>query len=160
MGGLKCPPYVKHLKIIVMKVNEVKVSYKKGAFGKVSNSLNAVDYCRSIPEFENRMEYQEVFAAIYLDNSNNILCHQIIGMGAINATMADIRIIFSTALKTLSTSLILCHNHPSGALLESKADIDLTKKVKEAGKLFDIQVLDHIILTKDSYMSFADQNKL
>ena len=138
-----------------MKVNEVKVSYKKGVFGNVSNSINAADYCRSIPEFENRMEYQEVFAAVYLDNANNILCHQVIGMGAITAAMADIRIIFSTALKTLSTSIVLCHNHPSGTLKASKADFDITNKVKEAGKLFDIQVLDHIILTKNSYMSFA-----
>jgi DNA repair protein RadC len=143
-----------------MKVNEVKVSYKKGVFGNVSNSLNAADYCRSIPEFENRMEYQEVFVAVYLDNANNILCHQVIGMGAITATMADIRIIFSTALKTLCTSMVLCHNHPSGTLKASKADFDLTNKVKEAGKLFDIQVLDHIILTKNSYMSFADEGNL
>lgn len=143
-----------------MKVNEVKVSYKKGVFGNVSNSLNAAEYCRSIPEFENRMEYQEVFAAVYLDNANNILCHQIIGIGSISGAMTDIRIIFSTALKTLCTSLVLCHNHPSGTLRASKADFDLTKKVKEAGKLFDIQVLDHIILTKNGYMSFADEGNL
>lgn len=143
-----------------MKVNEVKVSYKKGVFGNVVNSLNAADYCRNIPEFENRMEYQEVFAAVYLDNANNILCHQVIGMGAITAAMADIRIIFSTALKTLSTSIVLCHNHPSGTLKPSKADFDITNRVKEAGKLFDIQVLDHIILTKNSYMSFADEGHL
>jgi DNA repair protein RadC len=143
-----------------MKVNEVKVSYKKGVFGNVSNSLNAADYCRSIPEFENRMEYQEVFAAVYLDIANNILCHQIIGMGNITGAMVDIRIIFSTALKTLSTSMVLCHNHPSGNLKASKSDFDITNKIKEAGKLFDIQVLDHIILTKNSYMSFADEGKL
>jgi DNA repair protein RadC len=143
-----------------MKVNEVKVSYKKGVFGNVSNSINAADYCRSIPEFENRMEYQEVFAAVYLDNANNILCHQIIGMGNITGALVDIRIIFSTALKTLCSSLVLCHNHPSGSLKVSKADFDITNKIKEAGKLFDIQVLDHIILTKNSYMSFADEGKL
>ena len=143
-----------------MKVNEVKVSYKKGVFGNVSNSINAADYCRSIPEFENRMEYQEVFAAVYLDNANNILCHQIIGMGNITGALVDIRIIFSTALKTLCSSLVLCHNHPSGSLKVSKADFDITNKVKEAGKLFDIQVLDHIILTKNAYMSFADEGHL
>jgi DNA repair protein RadC len=143
-----------------MKVNEVKVSYKKALFGNVSNSGNAVDYCRSIPEFENRMQYQEVFAVVYLDYANNIICHQIIGMGAINATMADIRIIFSTALKTLATNLILCHNHPSGALKASNADMDLTKRVKDAGKLFDINVLDHIILTKERHLSFADDGIL
>ena len=86
-----------------MKVNEVKVQYSKKIVGKVSNSYSAVDYCKSIPEFENRMEYQEVFAVVYVDNGLNILCHQIIGIGAISAAMTDIRIIMSTALKTLST---------------------------------------------------------
>jgi len=143
-----------------MKVNEVKVSYKKGVFGKVLNSLNAVDYCRNIPEFENRMEYQEVFAVVYLDNANNILCHQIIGIGNITGAVVDLRIIFSTALKTLCTSLVLCHNHPSGTLKISKADFDVTNKVKQAGALFDIQILDHIILTKNSYLSFADEGHL
>jgi len=139
-----------------MKVNEVKVQYSKKIVGKVSNSQTAVDYCKSIPEFQNRMEYQEVFAAIYIDYGNNILCHQIIGIGAIAGAIADIRIIVSTALKTLSTYIILCHNHPSGNLKPSDADIKLTNKIKEAAQLFEIQVIDHIILTKESYYSFAD----
>ena len=139
-----------------MKVNEVKVHYSKKIVGKVSNSQTAVDYCKSIPEFQNRMEYQEVFAAIYIDYGNNILCHQIIGIGAIAGAIADIRIIVSTALKTLSTYIILCHNHPSGNLKPSDADIKLTNKIKEAAQLFEIQVIDHIILTKESYYSFAD----
>ena len=139
-----------------MKVNEVKVQYSKKIVGKVSNSQTAVDYCKSIPEFQNRMEYQEVFAAIYIDYGNNILCHQIIGIGAIAGAIADIRIIVSTALKTLSTYIILCHNHPSGNLKPSDADINLTKQIKKAAQLFEIQVVDHIILTKESYYSFAD----
>ena len=139
-----------------MKVNEVKVQYSKKIVGKVSNSQTAVDYCKNIPEFINRMEYQEVFAAIYIDYGNNILCHQIIGIGAIAGAIADIRIIVSTALKTLSTYIILCHNHPSGNLKPSDADIKLTNKIKEAAQLFEIQVIDHIILTKESYYSFAD----
>ena len=139
-----------------MKVNEVKVQYIKKIVGKVSNSQTAVDYCKSIPEFQKRMEYQEVFAAIYIDYGNNILCHQIIGIGAIAGAIADIRIIVSTALKTLSTYIILCHNHPSGNLKPSDADIKLTNKIKEAAQLFEIQVIDHIILTKESYYSFAD----
>ena len=139
-----------------MKVNEVNVKYSKKIVGKVSNSQTAVDYCKSIPEFINRMEYQEVFAAIYIDYGNNILCHQIIGIGAIAGAIADIRIIVSTALKTLSTYIILCHNHPSGNLKPSDADINLTKQIKKAAQLFEIQVVDHIILTKESYYSFAD----
>ena len=139
-----------------MKVNEVKVQYSKKIVGKVSNSQSAVDYCKSIPEFENRMEYQEVFAAIYIDHANNILCYQIIGIGAIAGAIADIRIIMSTALKTLSSKIILCHNHPSGNLKPSDADIKLTKEIKNAALFFEIAVIDHIILTKESYYSFAD----
>jgi DNA repair protein RadC len=139
-----------------MKVNEVKVQYSKKIVGKVSNVQSAVDYCKSIAEFENRMEYQEVFAAVYIDTGNNILCHQIIGIGAISAAMADIRIIISTALKTLATKIILCHNHPSGNLKASNADIKLTKEIKNAALFFNIEVIDHIILTKESYYSFAD----
>jgi DNA repair protein RadC len=139
-----------------MKVNEVKVQYSKKIVGNVSNSHSAANYCKSIPEFENRMEYQEVFAAIYIDTGNNILCHQIIGIGSISGAMADIRIIMSTALKTLATSIIICHNHPSGNLIASTADINLTKKVKEAANFFDIKLIDHIILTKEPYYSFAD----
>jgi DNA repair protein RadC len=139
-----------------MKVNEVKVQYSKKIIGKVSNSQSAVDYCKSIPEFENRMEYQEVFAAVYIDTGNNILCHQIIGIGSISAAMADIRIIMSTALKTLATNILLVHNHPSGNLKPSDADIKLTKEIKNAALFFKIEVIDHIILTKESYYSFAD----
>jgi DNA repair protein RadC len=139
-----------------MKVNEVKVQYSKKIVGNVSNSQSAVNYCKSIPEFENRMEYQEVFAAVYIDTGNNILCHQIIGIGSISGAMADIRIIMSTALKTLATKIILCHNHPSGALKPSDADIKLTKEIKNAALFFQIAVIDHIILTKESYYSFAD----
>ena len=139
-----------------MKVNEVKVTYSKKIVGKVSNVQSAVDYCKSIPEFENRMEYQEVFAVVYVDNGLNILCHQIIGIGAISAAMTDIRIIMSTALKTLSTQMILCHNHPSGNLKPSDGDIKLTKEIKNAASFFQITVIDHIILTKESYYSFAN----
>jgi DNA repair protein RadC len=140
-----------------MKVNEVKVKYNKQILTKISSVQSAVDYCKAIPEFENRMQYQEVFAAIYLDYNNNIMCHQIISIGAINQTIADIRIIMSTALKTLATSIIICHNHPSGNLKASHADINLTNKVKDAANLFDITLIDHIILTKDSYLSFSNE---
>jgi DNA repair protein RadC len=66
----------------------------------------------------------------------------------------------STALKTLATSIIICHNHPSGNLTASTADINLTKKVKEAAKFFDITLIDHIILTKESYSSFSNNRTL
>jgi DNA repair protein RadC len=143
-----------------MKVNEVSVNYEKNFLGKIMNSNDVVNYCRSIPEMDNRIEYQEVFVAVYLDNGHNIMCHQVISMGSINATVVDLRIIYSTALKTLSNSIVVCHNHPSGKLVPSTADIKLNEMIKKAGELFDIKLIDSLIITRKGYYSFADQGTL
>jgi DNA repair protein RadC len=81
-------------------------------------------------------------------------------MGSISGTIVDLRLIFSTALKTLSNNIIVCHNHPSSNLKVSKQDRDLTTKVKNAGSLFDINLIDHIIVTENSYLSFMDEGIL
>jgi DNA repair protein RadC len=143
-----------------MKVNEVSVNYEKNFLGKIMNSNDVVNYCRSIPEMDNRIEYQEVFVAVYLDNGHNIMCHQVISIGSINATVVDLRIIFSTALKTLSNSIVVCHNHPSGKLIPSTADTKLNEMIKKAGELFDIKLIDSLIITRNGYYSFADQGML
>jgi len=143
-----------------MEVNEVSIKYEKNFLGVVKKSIDVVNYCRSIPEMDNRIEYQEVFITVYLDNGHNILCHQVISMGSINATVVDLRIIFSTALKTLSNNIIVCHNHPSGKLVASNADRELNKKIKQAGELFEINLVDSLIITRESYYSFADDGML
>jgi len=143
-----------------MIINEVTINYEKKIVGKISGIETAVEYLKNIPEFENRMEYQEVFAAVYLDVNMNVLCHQVISIGAINQTIVDIRIIMSTALKTLATNIILAHNHPSGNLEASTQDKEITKKIIAAADLFNIKILDHIILTRKSYFSFSDKGLL
>ena len=80
--------------------------------------------------------------------------------GGISGTVADSRLIFSTALKSLASSLILLHNHPSGNNKPSNADIELTKKLVSIGKLMEIPVLDHLIICQDSYYSFADEGHI
>jgi DNA repair protein RadC len=80
-----------------------------------------------------------------------------ISAGGLNGTVADVRIIMQTALKSNACSIILSHNHPSGNLVPSEADKDLTKKIREAGKFLDIPALDHLIITSESYFSFADE---
>ena len=80
--------------------------------------------------------------------------------GGITGTIADVRLILSVALKTLATGLILAHNHPSGNLKPSEADIQLTQKVKDAAKLLDIEVMDHIIISSEGYYSFMDEGIL
>ncbi len=81
-------------------------------------------------------------------------------MGGITATLVDVRLIYKKALEQGATSIILCHNHPSGNLKPSQSDIILTKKVIHGGGILDIKVLDHIIVTECDYYSFADDGKL
>lgn len=102
----------------------------------------------------------EVFAVLFLNRSNKINHFQIISEGGITGTVADPRIILKKALEEDAVSMILCHNHPSGSLKPSKADEDLTHKIKEAAKYFDIKVLDHLIVSDDGYYSFADEGLL
>lgn len=102
----------------------------------------------------------EVFAVLFLNRSNKINHFQIISEGGITGTVADPRIILKKALEEDAVSLILCHNHPSGSVKPSKADEELTFKIKEAAKFFDIKVLDHLIVSDDGYYSFADEGIL
>ena len=102
----------------------------------------------------------EVFAVVFLNRSNKINHFQIISEGGITGTVADPRLILKKALEEDAVSMILCHNHPSGSLKPSKADEELTYKIKEAAKYFDIKVLDHLIVSDDGYYSFADEGIL
>ena len=81
-------------------------------------------------------------------------------MGGITGTVADLRIMFKLAIENLATGIILSHNHPSGQLKPSDADIQLTKSIKEAGKILTIELLDHVIISNDGYFSFADEGLL
>lgn len=102
----------------------------------------------------------EEFWVLYLNNSNKIMYKAQISKGGITGTVVDTRIIYKTALEHNATSLILVHNHPSGTLVASDADQQITRKLKEAGKHLDIPVLDHVIVTEKSYFSFADEGIL
>jgi DNA repair protein RadC len=102
----------------------------------------------------------EVFAVLFLNRANKINHFQIISEGGITGTVADPRVILKKALEEDAVSLILCHNHPSGSLKPSRADEELTRKIKEAATYFDIKVLDHLIVSDDGYYSFADEGIL
>lgn len=99
----------------------------------------------------------EEFWVLYLNNSNKVLFKSQQGKGGITGTMVDVRLVFKTALELCATSVILCHNHPSGTLTPSEADKQITKKLKAAGVSLDIQVLDHLIITENGYFSFNDE---
>jgi DNA repair protein RadC len=102
----------------------------------------------------------EVFAVLFLNKANKINCFEIISRGGISGTVADPRIILKKALEEDATSIVLCHNHPSGNLKPSAADEMITIKIKEAAKYFDIKVIDHIIVSEEGYFSFADEGIL
>lgn len=102
----------------------------------------------------------EEFHLILLNRSNAVIRKEFISRGGVGGTMVDLKMIFKVALEHLASSVILCHNHPSGNLKPSHEDIALTKKVKEAGKLLDIQVLDHVIFSEEGYYIFADDGMM
>lgn len=102
----------------------------------------------------------EEFWAIFLNQSNKVIHLAQLTQGGINQSIVDIRIVFKTALDHFATGIIISHNHPSGNLKPSPEDIDITKKIKEAGNMMNIQLLDHLIITQNSYLSFADESLL
>ena len=99
----------------------------------------------------------EEFWIIYMNNSNKVISKSQLSKGGITGTLVDVRIVFKTALEMGATALILCHNHPSGTLIPSDADKQITRKLKLAGDSLEIKVLDHLIVTETSYYSFADE---
>ena len=102
----------------------------------------------------------EEFWILYLNRSNSVIAKNQISQGGITGTIADVRIILKKALEMNATGVIACHNHPSGAINPSQADIKLTKKIKEAGELMEINLFDHIIVGQKQYYSFSDEGML
>lgn len=102
----------------------------------------------------------EVFAVIFLNRANKIKHIEIISRGGITGTVADPRIILKKAIESGATSIVLSHNHPSGNISPSKADEEITQKIKQAASYFDIRVLDHIIVSDEGYFSFADEGMM
>lgn len=122
----------------------------------ISTSSDIADYCiAKLKDYRH-----EVFAVMFLNRANKINHFEIVSEGGITGTVADPRIILKKALDEDAVSIILCHNHPSGSLKPSRADEDLTHKIKEAAKYFDIRVLDHMIVSDAGYFSFADEGLL
>ncbi len=102
----------------------------------------------------------ELFGVLYLDQSNKLKLWEVVSRGGITATYVDPRLIFKRALQEEAVSMIVCHNHPSGNLKPSRADENLTKRIKEGANYLDIRLLDHIIVSSQGYFSFADEGLL
>lgn len=102
----------------------------------------------------------EEFWVLYLNNSNKVVHKTQLSKGGITGTVVDVRLILKVALEHNAISFVLCHNHPSGKLIASEADIQITQKLKVAAKHLDLTVLDHVIVTETGYLSFADESIL
>lgn len=123
---------------------------------QIRSSLDA--YRLMVPDLMDQPTEQ--FWIIILNRSNKVISKRAISLGGVSGTIVDPKVIFKIALEDLASGVILVHNHPSGNLKASQADIKLTEKIKKAGQLLEIPVLDHVIFTDDGYLSFADENIL
>jgi DNA repair protein RadC len=122
----------------------------------VTKSADIAHFLRAHLEYRQ----QEVFAVVFLNRGNKVIHIEIISEGGITGTVADPRVILKKALEHNATSLVLCHNHPSGNTRPSRADEAITQKIKQAASLLDITIMDHIIVGKDGFFSFADEGMI
>jgi DNA repair protein RadC len=144
----------------ITQIAEISVSYRPAKCSRPT-ILSSKDAYVIFQEFfpVDTIALQETFMVMYLNKANKVLGVYPASTGGITGTVADPRLILAVALKTVATSIILAHNHPSGNLKPSQQDIDLTQKIKEAGKWMDIKVLDHLIISPDDggFYSLADE---
>ncbi len=148
---------------VPLKVAEIQLSYKNKCKAKdrpqIRSSRDAYWILES--NWSDQMALIEEFNILLLDRSNRVMAMCPISKGGVSGTVVDLKIVFASAIKGRASSIILAHNHPSGNLQPSQADIELTKKFEQAGKILDISVLDHLILSPDGvYYSFADDMKM
>jgi len=150
---------------VLNNVSEIDIVYKKKATCKVSerplisSSIDGYKVCLHYWN-QNKIELLEEFKVLFLSRSNRVLQILAVSQGGITGTVADPRLILAGAIKVAACGMILVHNHPSGSLKPSRADEELTLKIKEAASYFDIKVLDHLIITSEGFYSFADEGLL
>ncbi|MGG5577766.1 JAB domain-containing protein [Myroides sp. C15-4] len=135
--------------------SKVKVSERP----RIDSSYSAFEVALKAWD-ENKIELLEQFNVLMLSNNNRVLGVLEISSGGITGTVVDLRLIFAALLKAKATAFILVHNHPSGKLQPSDADRQITQKIKQASQILDIALLDHLIITSESYYSFADEGVL
>jgi len=143
------------------KISEIRVTYstKNGEKLKVSSSHSAYEIL--LPHWKRKtIELHEEFKVLLLNRSNQALGVYHLSKGGVSGTIVDAKLIFSVALKCNASNIILAHNHPSGNRKPSSADLSITRKIKQGCSLLDLALLDHLILTKDGFLSFADEGLL
>ena len=144
-------------------VSEIKISYeprvKASECPKVTCSQDAYEQIKQFFD-PSLMNVKEEAVVLYLNCSNRIMGGFKVSSGGISCTIVDITLILGVAVKCLARGLVLAHTHPSGELQPSKADLNLTARLKEAARLLDIRLIEHLILSTDGYLIFADEGLL
>lgn len=143
-------------------LSEISINYKPftllSTLPIIINSKDVEAHFRGV--WSDKMQYIEETYVLLLNRANKPLGFSKISIGGTTGTVVDVKVVFQTALKANANSIILCHNHPSGNLRPSEADIKITKAIKEAGKLMHIPLADHLIITQEGYYSFADEGMI
>jgi DNA repair protein RadC len=144
------------------RVNELELVYKRvrnGSSPQITTSQSAYDVLYMNWNL-NTIDLKETFKILCLDRANNVIGIHTVSEGGVSGTVVDVKMIFSTALLANASGIILAHNHPSGSLIPSEPDKKITAKIKKAGDLLDIAVLDHLIITSTGFYSFADEGMI
>lgn len=148
-----------------LNIPEIKISVsfdkkvKKSELYTIRSSSDTADLLRNVFSADT-FDWTEEFVIICMNRANKVVGFHKVASGGFSGVVADPKVILTVALQTCSSALILAHNHPSGNLKPSRADEELTRKIKSAAALLDITVLDHIILSDQGYYSFADEGTL
>lgn len=150
------------MKVDYFFIPEITVSYKDQVKASERFTIQSSrDASKVFAEaFKDSMQHHEEMYALFLNRANRVLGISCVGKGGLSEVTVDTRIILQTALKANSSSVMICHNHPSGSTVPSQQDIALTERLKEACKTVGLQLLDHLIITDEIYTSFADEGLL
>lgn len=142
-------------------VGEIKVSYKKERqpeYKGVNDAGKVVEVLRKV--WNDDLEYRESFYVVAMNNNCDVLGVAELFRGGVSSTIVDVKMIFQLLLNCNATSFVVAHNHPSGGIRPSQSDVMLTKRIVECAKLFELVMMDHVILTAESYCSFAEEGMM
>jgi DNA repair protein RadC len=149
--------------IPIPQVSEIHLTYKSKVKAsdrpKITNSFDSYEIFKA--HWSDQIGFIEEFYMLLLDRSHRVMGRYLVSQGGLAGTVVDAKVIFAAALKCRASCILLAHNHPSGNLRPSQADLNITKKLVQVGKLLDLPVLDHLILSPDGgYTSFADEGMM
>ena len=151
------------IKKYTMEVSEVELIYKKkestANAKKIDTSKIAFNILFSLWD-KNKIDYVEHFYALYLNRANKVIGSILLSTGGCVGTIVDVKVLIQGALLSNAQAIVIAHNHPSGSLIPSNSDLDITSRIKTACNYFEITLLDHLIIADNQYYSFKDEGRL